>query len=101
MQQQRATLELDEEILSASLCVQDAMAGNSCRKVVLHSPPQTRLMDVQGDDASPYGVRLNATTRGLDFREFRHAPRLRPGAVFGERRWARRRMRLPREPRLT
>jgi hypothetical protein len=37
-------------------------------------------MNIQRDDAPPYGVWLNATARRLDFGEFGHAPRLRLGA---------------------
>ena len=78
VQQQRAGLELEQEIFGTPPGMQDPMAGDSLREVILHAPAQSGLVHIERHDASADCVRLDASSCGLYFGKLGHGE---PGSV--------------------
>ena len=67
VQEQRAGLEAQQQVLGTPPDALDAPAGELSRELARHGPAQSRFVDLQGDDAALAGVGRKAPPRGLDF----------------------------------
>jgi hypothetical protein len=79
MQQQRAGFELEQQVLCTPPGLAHALSGDFCGKTVRNAPAESRLVHRQRDDLAADDVRVDATSRRLDFRKLRHGERLQPG----------------------
>jgi hypothetical protein len=69
---QRAALELDQQVLGPAVHVEHALPGDLPRELGLDGPAQARLAQVERADRAADQRRADAAPRRFDFGKFRH-----------------------------
>ena len=71
VQQERARLQLEQQVFRAALGMQDALSCNQVRQVILYAPAKSPLVELKRHDPTAYRVGLDPPAGCLNFGQFR------------------------------